>query len=207
VKPALERCLRQLVIQGKKYGGYITYQIITDVLHDKQCDLSMDAIDHIYEYLTAEGINIVDELPHIESPDNGDGFESFRRREVIRRKRSFKYIHAEKSGGIKYSLCPEEAIDKLLYQWETTGQLSTKYFFTIVKRYRLSKLEVIQLIDYLGSLGVEIDITNYSLKMFFDNNQKRFGINEDGEQDSLKCDPFVQMLINRNRCKPNNYWW
>lgn len=202
MKPALERCLRQLVTQGKKYGGYITYQIITDVLHDKQCDISMDVIDLIYEHLTAEGIKIVNELPvnavinHVKLQDNGNGVQNFRRRtEVI-----FKYIHAEKSGGIKYSLCPEEAIDKLLYQWETTGQLSSKYFFTIVRRYRLSKLEVIQLIDYLGSLGVEIDINNYSLKMFYDDNvQKRFGINEDGEQDSLKCDPFVRMLINRNR--------
>lgn len=166
-KSALEQCLQQLITQGKRYGGYVTYEIINNVLYNKQYDISMDDIDLIYERLIAEGIEIVDQLPDSSKKINdaslGNTGESVckQRRQIgvsKRNRRYANYNHYSKEGSdrIECILCPEEAVDKLIYCWETTGQLSSEYFLTIIVDYCLSDLEINQLIDYLGSKGIDV---------------------------------------------------
>ena len=62
--PTLEQCCRRLVALGKKQGGYITFQAISDLFHTIECEVSIEAIDRIYECLKAEGIELVDQLPY-----------------------------------------------------------------------------------------------------------------------------------------------
>lgn len=59
----IERCCRKLVTVGKKLGGYITFQAISDLFHAMESDVSIEAIDRVYECLKANYIELVDELP------------------------------------------------------------------------------------------------------------------------------------------------
>lgn len=59
----IERCCRKLVIVGKKLGGYITFQAISDLFHAMESDVSIEAIDRVYECLKANCIELVDKLP------------------------------------------------------------------------------------------------------------------------------------------------
>ena len=59
----IERCCRKLVTVGKKLGGYITFQAISDLFHAIESDVSIEAIDRVYECLKANCIELVDKLP------------------------------------------------------------------------------------------------------------------------------------------------
>jgi len=59
----IEHCCRKLVIVGKKLGGYITFQAISDLFHAMESDVSIEAIDRVYECLKANCIELVDKLP------------------------------------------------------------------------------------------------------------------------------------------------
>lgn len=167
VKNELDRCLQRLVAQGKRFGGCLSYQIIDGILRHNRCEISMDTLDLIYQRLQAEKIEIVDELPeqaainHTNLQDNGKGFRKPRSRTRVIQQKRFKYISNDKLSTIKQIPCPEEAIDKLLYRWEITKNLSGRYFFAIIEKYYLTRLEIMQLIDYLGSKGIEIDNSDH----------------------------------------------
>jgi len=59
----IERCCRKLVTVGKKLCGYLTFQAISDLFHAMESDVSIEAIDRVYECLKANCIELVDKLP------------------------------------------------------------------------------------------------------------------------------------------------
>lgn len=162
-EPALERCCQQLVTLGKRQGGYITYQTIIDIFHASANDVSLEALDLVYERLKSEGIELVDQLPDIQIEDR----KWQRYQEVIpAHPQRLKGVPTRRHGRADYSQeealeqpesasCPEDAIDNLLFQAEA-GKLSPKDILTLIKECRLSSLEVRQLIDYLGSKGIDV---------------------------------------------------
>lgn len=58
----------ELLHKGKKRGGVLTYGEIMDTLQSE--DLSPDEIDDMYEVFSNKGIEIVDEIPDVESLDD-----------------------------------------------------------------------------------------------------------------------------------------
>ena len=60
----------KLLTKGKKRGGVITYGEIMDTLQGE--DLSPDEIDDMYEVFSSKGIEIVDEIPDVETLDDPD---------------------------------------------------------------------------------------------------------------------------------------
>lgn len=65
-----EQHVNELLHKGKKRGGMLTYAEIMDTLQNE--DLSPDEIDDMYEVFTNKGIEIVDEIPDVESLDDAD---------------------------------------------------------------------------------------------------------------------------------------
>ena len=57
-------------------------------------------------------------------------------------------------------LCSEQGIDKLLWHWETKGELDDKYFNKIVKEHVFPWLDVQQLVEYLGLRGIDCPESN-----------------------------------------------
>ncbi|BCV22809.1 RNA polymerase sigma factor region1.1 domain-containing protein [Moorella sp. Hama-1] len=169
---ALNRCLRQLLTLGQKFGGYVTYQVIIDTLNDKMSDVSMEALDRVYEHLAAKGIEIVDELPGKQiidacNQDNKEDNRECRQRVGITRpKRSYNYDYDStiSTGRTKTTLCLEDIIDKLIFRAET-GRLRDQDFLTIVEECHPNALEVKQLIEYLLTKG--INLPDISLSLFY----------------------------------------
>lgn len=64
------------------------------------------------------------------------------------------------------ALCPEEAIDELLFRAET-GRLRDGDLLTIIKACRLSAVEVDQLVEYLWTKGIDLPDINWS--QFYNN--------------------------------------
>ncbi len=62
--------INELLHKGKKRGGMLTYAEIMDTLQGE--DLSPDEIDDMYEVFTTKGIEIVDEIPDVDSIDGPD---------------------------------------------------------------------------------------------------------------------------------------
>lgn len=158
----LKHCLRQLVKLGKRSGGYITYQTINDVVTVNLNEVTMNAIDYIYQHLKTEQIEIVDRLPSGMIVQTGSlSVEQQYRRRYHRRTRKRrsrkKYIQDRKEDEAlsQIYLCPEKGIDELLWHWETKGELSERYFFNVIHRCGFSRLELKQLVEYLGSLGID----------------------------------------------------
>ncbi len=60
--------VNELLHKGKKRGGVLTYGEIMDTLQGE--DLSPDEIDDMYEVFSNKGIEIVDEIPDVESLDD-----------------------------------------------------------------------------------------------------------------------------------------
>lgn len=175
----LEQCCQQLVTLGKRYGGYITYQTIIDIFHASASDVSLEALDLVYERLKSEGIELVDQLPDIQIEDR----KWQRYQEVIpKQPQRLKGVPTRRHGRADYSQeealeqpepasCPEDAIDNLLFQAETGG-LSPKDILTFIKECRLSSLEVRQLFDYLGSKGIDVPEIDLSLVCNKDDEEK-----------------------------------
>jgi len=166
---ALDRCLRQLVRQGKRYGGYITYETVKKTLHHKRCDISLETLDWIYVRLTAEGIELVDQIPgkpvaDVESQHNRGSRRYYRQRARARRRRP-RHSSARYRGR-NFALCPEAAIDNLLLRWEEVGLIRTEELLTVIKGCRFSVLEVHQLLEYLASKGV--DLPDFGLSQPYD---------------------------------------
>jgi hypothetical protein len=119
----------------------------------------MEALDWVYERLTAEGIKLVDQLPdspakEVISQDSGGSIQKYRRRARAsprKRRYSCDYESVESSS----ALCPEEAIDELLFRAET-GLLRGEDLLTIIEGCRLSALDVDQLVEYLWSKRIDL---------------------------------------------------
>lgn len=62
--------VNELLHKGEKRGGVLTYGEIMDTLQGE--DLSPDEIDDMYEVFTNKGIEIVDEIPEVETLDDHD---------------------------------------------------------------------------------------------------------------------------------------
>jgi RNA polymerase primary sigma factor len=60
----------ELLHKGKKRGGMLTYAEIMDTLQNE--DLTPDEIDDMYEVFSNKGIEIVDEVPDVETLDDND---------------------------------------------------------------------------------------------------------------------------------------
>lgn len=206
---ALERCVQRLIAQGRRYGGYVTYRMVRDTLHGTQPEVCMEALDFIYERLVAEGIEIVDQLPDRAAiavgPDTDEGdkegsYEYQPRAETARWKRRYKYVYdtSETPSMPEPSLCPEEAIDELLFRAEA-GLLYGKVFWNIVKKCQLSKLEVRQLVEYLWSKG--IDIPDLDVSRIYDSL-----FTNDRETDAGREEGFLDDPVIKHYCKKSNGW-
>lgn len=195
----LERCCRRLITLGKQQDGYVTYQVVIETLQGQQGNVSMEALDWVYERLAAEGIELVDQLPNDQATSGkwSDYWEAppenLRRPETIpkRQRKRYRYYSEKGPSQREPDPCPEEAIDKLLLRAET-GVLSAEDVLTLIEDCCLSALEARQLLDYLGSKG--IDVPEVDLPRVFPD------VSEDSEmQDSDEPDFFadlgVQMLL------------
>ncbi|KYH31874.1 sigma-70 family RNA polymerase sigma factor [Neomoorella mulderi] len=197
---ALERCCQQLVTLGKRQGGYITYQGIIDMFRASECDVSMEALDWVYERLIAEGIELVDQLPDSQVVNrNWQRYqevtpESPQRPEVVprRRHKRYDYYLEEDLEQPEPASCLEEAIDNLLFQ-AGTGPLSAKDILTLIEDCRLSSFEVRQLFDYLGSKG--IDVPEVDLSQVYRNASEEDNEMQGEEEPDLFADLGVQMLL------------
>jgi len=158
----LERCLRQLVKLGKRSGGYVTYQTINNVVKVNLNETTMNTIDHIYQHLKAEQIEIVDRLPggiivHTVSLSVERQYRRRYRQRTRKHRRRKKYVQGRKENEALSQIysCPEKGIDELVWRWETKGELSERYFFNVIVKCGFSRLEVKQLVEYLGLLGID----------------------------------------------------
>jgi hypothetical protein len=162
-------------MQAKKNGGYITYQIIIDIFNDKRVDISMEALDRVYQYLNTEGIKLVDQLSDGRAEDilrkgKKDTIRWYRQRIVVVRRRqqtstvlSKRVTHNEDLAIRESTLSPEEAVDKLLSR-EEERPLHSEDLLQIIKTYQLSALEAEELLEYIRQKGVnppEIDIYQF----------------------------------------------
>lgn len=181
---SLKRCVRLLIAKGRRYGGYVSYRIVRDALHGIQPEVSMEALDLIYERLVAEGIEIVDQIPDrpaiaagsdTNEAEEGSGSEYQPLARVARRKRRYKYGYdtSEASTRRKPRFCPERAIDMLLFRAEA-GLPCGRIFLKIISSCKLSRSEVGELVEYLWSQG--IDIPDLDLSQFYDG----FHLDDDG---------------------------
>ncbi|EAX48219.1 RNA polymerase, sigma 70 subunit, RpoD family [Thermosinus carboxydivorans Nor1] len=62
--------VNELLHKGKKRGGVLTYSEIMDTLQGE--DLTPDEIDDMYEVFNSKGIEIVDEIPDVETLEDPD---------------------------------------------------------------------------------------------------------------------------------------
>ncbi|SDF24655.1 RNA polymerase sigma factor RpoD [Sporolituus thermophilus] len=62
--------VNELLHKGKKRGGMLTYSEIMDTLQGE--DLTPDEIDDMYEVFNSKGIEIVDEIPDVETLEDPD---------------------------------------------------------------------------------------------------------------------------------------
>lgn len=197
---ALERCCCQLVTLGKRQGGYVTYQVVVDVFCASEQDVSMEALDWVYERLVAEGIELVDQLPDGEAtkgkrPEDREPLpESPRQPEVVssRRRKRHEYYPIEELEQTEPASCPEEAIDRLLLLAETRP-LSAEDLLTLIEDCCLSALETHQLFDYLGSMG--IDVPELDLAGVFGNVSEEDGEMQGEDEPDFFADLGVQMLF------------
>ncbi|TDA65826.1 MAG: sigma-70 family RNA polymerase sigma factor [Clostridia bacterium] len=199
---ALERCCRQLVSLGKRQDGYVTYQVVIDMFRASECDVSMEALDWVYERLVAEGIELVDQLPGGEAtkgewPEDREPLpESPRQPEVVpsRRRKRLEYYPIEELEQTEPASCPEEAIDRLLLLAETRP-LFAEDLLTLIEDCCLSALETRQLFDYLGSRGIDVPAVDLS-QVFRSAAGEGGEMEEEGEDEpDFFADLGVQMLL------------
>ncbi|WP_198469755.1 sigma-70 family RNA polymerase sigma factor [Acetomicrobium sp. S15 = DSM 107314] len=176
----MERCCQHLVTLGKMQGGYITYDVISDILSDAQCDLSLELIDLVYERLTAEGIECVDRLPesevlerrqqHFYEEKRSKNLPEPQPRAISRRRRKRHAWHLE-------DMEPEAEVDVLAFV-----------------RYRgLSSIETYQSSEHWDSN--EVDLLRVDLPKVFGNVfEKDSEACSDPSQD-IFADPIVKILL------------
>ena len=197
---ALEQCCRRLVALGKRQGGYLTYEALVDILRTIEWDPTMEALDWLYERLTVEGIELVDELPDRagtlgHSPEGRQSVQgSLRRARVVSKRQRKRHDYSCEDTLDQQELipCPEEVIDEVLWQAEN-GSLSAEEALTLIGKCGLSELETSQLLEYLGSKGVdlpEIDLFD-ALKRV----PEQDGFLQDEDEPVLSADPGVQLLL------------
>lgn len=162
-EPALDRCLRHLIAQGKRQNGFITYQLISDTLRAQRCDLSLTTLDHIYSGLSSEGIEIVDQLPATSCMGQGGGAKGesdwelrSRGRVAVRRTPRIREGTAlETQGYTEVVLCPEEALDRILWRAQNRT-LRAKDLWAAIEACHLMDSEAQQFIEYLCLRGVDL---------------------------------------------------
>lgn len=159
-KEQLHSCLNLLESLGKKSGGYITYRAINEITAKVSIAMTMDAIDRIYQHLRLQQIEIVDHLPN--------GMMINTNSVLLQGKSQPKYYHRKGAGHRQKRrsaarakkvteptlLCPEKGIDLLLLRFNKMNEITEDYFNDIVARCGFSGREVMDLIAYLGSLGI-----------------------------------------------------
>ncbi|OIQ08638.1 RNA polymerase sigma factor SigA [Moorella thermoacetica] len=189
-----------MVTLGKRQGSYITYQVVIDMFRASECDVSMEALDWVYERLIAEGIELVDQLPDSKAVDRDWQRyhevtpESSQQPEVVSRRRPkrYNYYLEEDLEQPDPDSCPEEAIDNLLFRAET-GLLSAEDILTLIEECRLSSLEVRQLFDYLGLKG--IDVPEIDLSQVFRNAFEEDSEMQGEDEPDFFANLGVQMLL------------
>ncbi|NMA75535.1 MAG: hypothetical protein GX963_15600 [Bacteroidales bacterium] len=156
----IRSCLELLENLGKQGNSQITYSTIKKITTQTLETVTMQAIDQIYHHLKTKQIEIVDQLP--------DGIVVDTRSAVLQQKRPARRYRRRARRGQRASrpttksnkatkpsyLCPEKGIDLLLYRCDQVGEITEKYFAEIIARCRLSAEEVMELVFYLGSVGV-----------------------------------------------------
>lgn len=204
----LDRCLQQLITQGKKYGGYITYQAVINTLQARQLDASMEVLDLVYERLSTGGIELVDQLPDVPRPgvdvkwrDAGETLQDHQGRSATAPPRQLSGARGLNHDTVAEDLypCPEEMIDALLSHVDEAGLLRREDFLTMVEESNLTALEVDQLVEYLGLRGIDLSGPVWPQSLRLITVDKDYGIDEMEEEAPMR-DPGVQALwrdINR----------
>ena len=157
---ALDRCLQQLVVIGKRYGGFLTYQVLINVLGNEQCNASPEALDWILDRLATEGFQLVKQLPTDPAEDfcpqgrrSPDGRDR-QRIGVDRDPQPTETARSEQTASLPdpdrgdSDLWAEQAMDELLSRAKA-GVLHREDLLRIIETYRLSPFEVEELCDCL----------------------------------------------------------
>ena len=172
-KPVLDRCLRRLIVLGKRQRGFVTYQLVSDILRAQSCDLTLIVLDHIHACLSAEGIEIVDQLPATsdmgrEGLSKGESHWKPRpRRVAVRRTPRLREGTApEAQGHTELVLCTEEALDRILLRAQNRT-LRAKDLWAAIEACHLMDSEAQQFIEYLCLRGV--DLLDTDLLMLYRN--------------------------------------
>lgn len=164
-KPVLEPITRQLIVEGKNNGGFVTYQFVADVLKELGDDVTLGSIDVVDSFLTAERIQIVDSLPKLAhfTRDDLESILKFRREEIhIWNSRFRFYSDSTVTLEYPYVLCPEMTLDVLLVKAEDE-ELSDKDIEDAIDACSLTPGEATELIEYLWLKGINVpDITVYN---------------------------------------------
>ena len=153
---SLERINEQLIREGRKLGGQIPYKLVTEVLSKNQESITIEALDYIYNSLSREGIELVDQL---------SSHSQIKAQKVTASKYRRSKKNLSKSNRTSSILCSEDALDWLLLKAETQI-LCEKDLLTVINRCRLSIVLVEQLRDYLTLKGIDIPKINLSLLRF-----------------------------------------
>jgi|LFRM01.1.fsa_nt_gb hypothetical protein len=153
---SLERINEQLIREGRKLGGQIPYKLVTEVLSKNQESITIEALDYIYNSLSREGIELVDQL---------SSHSQIKAQKVTASKYRRSKKNLSKSNRTSSILCFEDALDWLLLKAETQI-LCEKDLLTVINRCRLSIVLVEQLLDYLTLKGIDIPKINLSLLRF-----------------------------------------
>jgi len=152
--PAVRRCLRDLTRLGIRQGGYVAMQTLVDGLRGTGCQLSLDDVDRIHEYLRAHRIAVVD-VPSSQRIAATSALRSRDGQAAPRKRAHHREFRHQASSSPPVALCPEEGIDRLLLAAES-GSLSDRVFETIIALCQLSETEVAELAEYLSVQGVDV---------------------------------------------------
>ena len=107
---SLERINEQLIREGRKLGGQIPYKLVTEVLSKNQESITIEALDYIYNSLSREGIELVDQL---------SSHSQIKAQKVTASKYRRSKKNLSKSNRTSSILCFEDALDWLLLKAET----------------------------------------------------------------------------------------
>lgn len=153
MKPALDRVLRELTTQGQRLGGFITYQSVIDLLQGSSLGVSVEALDSVYDYLAAHQVQIVDRLPVA----SAIGPRSPSRRLRLVQDADADGPQSLPDPGSEDTLpCPEQALDYLISRADDSGSLQLEHSAAVIAALKLSTRDLTQLVEYLGSIGLDI---------------------------------------------------
>lgn len=150
VRSEVEQCLKKLINLGKRQRGYLAFEDIAASLGNVRDTLTLSEVDYLSDGLEKAAIKIVDQLP---AEARLARFSVKKKTRVLLDEDNY---FAEDEAAAGEGLCPEEAIDLILYRWLEKGWLSVGEIKGILKKCNLNRREIREVIEFLAGRGVEI---------------------------------------------------